>query len=554
LQHIELPKVRKLNPDRYILGISMDFTPKQKDEIVKLFEGYITSTSDVLSRKDINRLLGKPAYKRIELAYLKLWLPSINVFEKTLNESVHRATYKESAEELKEAIKTSKVFVPTRIYRKALHKWSQNNAIVLSGEPGVGKTTMAYVLALAYLQPDDLAGFVWANSIHDVYTMLDDEQKQVIILDDFWGSIFHEDHAQRNDENRLDKLIKRIVESNGKKRLILTTREYIMQQGLQKHPALKETLDRYGLICMMKEYSDDEKGSILFHHLYVSNLEYEYVDCLYKNYSWIVHHRNYNPRVLTLFLDKVPGKDSSPKAYYKELCNYFDNPGSFWKSIFVELSQEARIVAMLLLISSTPMCLVDMERCYQKYILDCTDIVSVKNLGDCIAELEKTMIKSFYSEEEETILLKFSMPAVQDYLYMHIKENSEQYIPLILRCCAFYNQLQFLFEYQSMHCSDRVVDLIIQQCILHYQDYNDSYMDYDGSWEWDVDILDESGYLNRFFDLLRCCDSEIHPALYRFLETQIKNYCLSMGRGDTESLYTDLHNLPDIIVRCIEKG
>src|SRR5659263_664208 len=72
LQHIELPKVRKLNPDRYILGISMDFTPKQKDEIVKLFEGYITSTSDVLSRKDINRLLGKPAYNRIELAYLKL--------------------------------------------------------------------------------------------------------------------------------------------------------------------------------------------------------------------------------------------------------------------------------------------------------------------------------------------------------------------------------------------------------------------------------------------------------------------------------------------------
>ncbi len=552
LQHIELPKVRKLNPERYILGVSIDFTPKQKDKLVELFEGYITSTSDVLSKKDMNRFLGEPAYKWIELHYTKLWLPSINVFEKTLNESVHRATYKESAEELKEAIKTSKVFVPTRVYRKALHKWSQNHVIVISGEPGVGKTTMAYLLALAYLQPDNLDGFVWANSINDVYARLEDEKKQVIIMDDFWGSIFHGYHSRRNDENRLDKLIRRIVES--KKRLILTTREYILQQGLQNHPALKETLEQYALICTMEEYSDDEKASILFRHLYSSNLEYEYVDYLYMNCSWIVHHRNYNPRVLALFLDKEPGKDCSPQDYYEELRDYFDNPGIFWKSIFLDLSQEAQIVAMLLLISSTPMLLMDMECCYQKYIHNCSDQTMVKNLGDCIAELEKTMIKSFYSEEEEAILLKFSMPAVQDFIHTHIKENSERSIPLILRCCNFYNQLQFLLEHQSMHCSDRVVDLIVQQCILHYYDYDYSYMEYDGSWNWNVDISYERGYLHRFFHLLRCCKPERHPALYSFLETQIKDYCVNMGRGNLKAQYTDLHNLPDIIVRCIKKG
>lgn len=554
LQHIELPKVRKLNPDRYILGVSIDFSPPQKDKIINLFEGYITCTGDILSRKDLNKLLEDPKYKRIELAYPKLWLPSINVFEKTLRESVNRATYKESAEELKEAIKTSKVFVPTRIYRKALHQWSQNNVIILSGEPGVGKTTMAYLLTLAYLQPDNLDGFIWANSIHDVYTMLEDEQKQVIILDDFWGSIFNDDHTRRNDENRLNKLIKRIVDSRGKKRLILTTREYVLQQGLQNHPVLKETMEQYALICTMEEYSDDEKASILFRHLYASDLDYEYVYYLYTYCDWIVHNKNYNPRVLALFLDKKLGKDCSPKDYYEELCDYFDNPSAFWESIFVELSREAKIVAMLLLISSTPMRFADMEYCYQKYIHNCTEQTVVKNLGDCIAELEKTMIKSFYSEEEEEILLKFSMPAVQDFLYIYMKENSEQYIPLILRCCAFYNQLQFLLEFQSMHCSDKVVDLIVEQCILHYHDYYDSYMEYDGSWNWDVDVFSERGHLHRFFHLLRCCKPERNPALFRFLETQIKDYCLTMGRGDLEAQYTDLHNLPDIIVRCINKG
>lgn len=556
LKHIELPKVQKLNPDRYILGVSVDFMPKEKDEIINLFEGYITSTSDILSKKDLNRLLREPAYKRIELAYPKLWLPSINVFEKTLKESVHRATYRESAEEFKEAIKKSKVFAPTKVYRKALHKWSQNHIIVLSGEPGVGKTTMAYLLALAYLQPDNLDGFVWANSISDVYTMFEDEQKQVFILDDFWGSIFHADQTRRNDEIRLEKLIRRIVESNGKKRLILTTREYILQQGLQKHPELKETLERYALICTMEEYSDDEKASILFRHLYASNLRYEYVDYLYTNCNWIVHHKNYNPRVLALFLDREPGKNVSPNEYYEELCDYFDNPGAFWKSIFVELSLESQIIAMLLLISSTPMRLIDMERCYQKYIHDCMDHTNVKNLGNCIAELEKTMIKSYYSEEEEAILLRFSMPAVQDFLYTHIQENSEQSIPLLLRCCVYYNQLQFILEYLSKYCSDRVVDLIVQQCILHYYDYDDSYIEYaeNWNWNWKMDISDEPGCLHRFFHLLRCYEPERHHGLYLFLESEINDYCLTMGRGDLEAQYIDLHNLPSIIVRCVKKG
>ncbi len=554
LQYIELPKVRKLNPDRYILGVSIDFDPEQKEKIVNLFEDYIINESDILSRQDMNRLLEDPAYKRIELSYPKLWLPSLNVFEKTLRESANRATYKKSEEELKTAIKTSEVFVPTRIYRRALQEWSQNHVIVISGEPGVGKTTMAYLLALAYLKPDNFDGFVWANSMHDVYVMMDDEQKQVIILDDFWGSIFHDDYTRRNDENRLDKLIRRIIESNGKKRLILTTREYILQQGLQKHPALKETLDRYALICTMKEYGEDEKANILFRHLYASNLDYEYVNYLFANCSWIVNHANYNPRVLATFLAKKPDKYYMPQEYYDELCDYLDDPGAFWKSIFVDLSQEAQIIAMLLLISSTPMRLSHMDCCYQKYIHYCSNQTMIKNLVDIIAELEETMIKSFYSEEEDAVLLKFSMPAVQDFLYKHIEENSEQCIPLILQCCTFYNQLQFLLEHYSMKCSNRVLDFIVEQCILHYHDYDDSYMEYDGSWNWDIDILSyEKEYLRRFFNLIRCCEPKKHPTLLQFLEIQINEYCLTMGSGDMEAQYTDLHNLPDIIVRCIQK-
>ncbi|MED0659438.1 ATP-binding protein [Bacillus smithii] len=554
LKNIELPKVRKLDPDRYILGISMDLSQDQHEKIRKLFKEYIHRSGDIITPKIMNSLLGTPKYKHIELNYPKLWFQSMNVFLNTLHKTVHRGLYKESELEFKEAIKKMKSFVSTRVYRKALQKWEQNNVIILSGEPGVGKTTMAYVLALGYLQPDNFDGFVWANSIKDVHDMFEEDKKQVFILDDFWGSIFPDGYKRRNQENQLNKLIKLILESKNYKRLILTTREYVLQQGLQKNPLLKETLERYSLVCTMEEYGYDEKARILFSHIYTSKLQYEYVDYLYKRFDEIVYHVNYNPRVIALFLDKE--MDCSPKDYFDELCIYLDNPTEFWKDVFLELSDEAKILSMLLLISSTPMLLSDMECCYRKYIRNCTHKTTLKNLSECIAELEKTMIKSYFSEEMEEIMLKFTMPAVQDFLYEFITENSEQYVPLILQCCAFYNQLQFLFEYISSHCSDSVIDLIIQECISHYHDYDISFVDYDGSWNWDMDfdIPYERNELNRFFDLLRCCDPIKHRELFNFLEMKIKNYCLSMGRGDRIAQYNDLHNLPDIIVRCVEKG
>lgn len=559
LKDIELPKVRKLKPDRYILGVSIIFQPGEKEQIIELFEGFIISKNDILSSIDINRLLEEPQYKWVELAHPKLWLPSINVFEKFLRKSIHSSLYKESDEEFKEALKASNTFIPTRIYREALQKWSQNHVIVISGEPGVGKTTIAYLLALAYLQPDDLDGFIWANSIKDVYSMLEEDKNQVIILDDFWGSIFHSENTRRNDENQLNKLIQRIIDSGESKRLILTTREYILRQGLQKQPMLKDTLEQYALICTVEDYSDVEKANILFQHLYASNLKYEYVTHLFQNCSQIINHKNYNPRVLALYLNKPPKKEACPEDYFLNLCDYFNNPGAFWEDIFLELSQEAQIVAMLLLISSTPMYLEDMKCCYAKYIDTQTNRSEIKKLSNSISELERTMIKSYHNDDEGEVLLKFSMPSVQDFLYSYIQEHTYQFIPVLLQCCAYFNQLQFLFEHFSKGSSKQIRELLEQQCILHYEDYPYCYhTDPDYSWKWGPDLLDDlpngEEELHRFYHLLRCCDPYLHPTLVNFLEKEIKNYCLVMGRGNKEGQYIDLHNLPGFIVQCIEKG
>jgi len=557
LKSKEIDKVKKLMPSRYILATSVDLTLSEKNQLKELFEGFILTSGDILGKKDLNNLLSFADYEVIERSYAKLWLPSVTVFKQILSETLHRGLFKESELKLNETITCADKFVSTRIYRKASYCWAQNNIIILSGEPGVGKTTMACMLALAHLQPNNLKGFIWANSIDDVYKVLNDDEEQVIILDDFWGSILFNQGTYRNDENRLVKLINDIQRFEGKKRLLLTTREYVLQQGFQRYPILEDTLSKYDLVCMVEDYGQDEKASILFRHLYTSNLEYEYVEYLFNKSDDIIYQRNYSPRTLAVFLERKPEDNIALNDYFDELLDYFDYPGNLWKSVFTKLSREAQYVSMLLLISSTPMSYGDMNLCYQKYIQSCDDKMAVKSLETCLGELEKTMVKSFYDDEEDEVLLKFIMPAIQDFLYEFLIENSEQWIPTILQFCNFYNQLQFLFEHCSLRASANAKGAIVHQCILHYNDYSYSYKEYDGSWKFDLDFHEteqKNTVLHRFFELFRVYEPVEYPELHVFLEQQINKYCLTMGHGDMEAQYTDLHNLPDIIVRCVKNG
>src|SRR5690606_23737579 len=53
----EVKKLPSLNPERYILVTSAGLSPKNKDEIFKLFQPYIKSTADIFGKEDINNLL-----------------------------------------------------------------------------------------------------------------------------------------------------------------------------------------------------------------------------------------------------------------------------------------------------------------------------------------------------------------------------------------------------------------------------------------------------------------------------------------------------------------
>ena len=66
LKNSELAKIKKLNPDRYILITSSTISKTQKPKIIELLSPYIKNSDDIISKEDLNKYLTKEKYKKIE--------------------------------------------------------------------------------------------------------------------------------------------------------------------------------------------------------------------------------------------------------------------------------------------------------------------------------------------------------------------------------------------------------------------------------------------------------------------------------------------------------
>lgn len=79
---VELPKVQRLAPARYVLATTVALTPANKDKIVETLAPFVRSTGDVLGADDVDGLLSRHA--EIERANFKLWLTSTSVLQRIL--------------------------------------------------------------------------------------------------------------------------------------------------------------------------------------------------------------------------------------------------------------------------------------------------------------------------------------------------------------------------------------------------------------------------------------------------------------------------------------
>jgi ATP-dependent exoDNAse (exonuclease V) alpha subunit len=190
----ELPKVQALKPARYILATSVALTPDRADELVALFTPFCTSSNDIYSRSDLNALLGR--HSEVHERCFKLWLTSEAVLQRVLR----NAAFIRAELRLEDIRRKLKLYVSTPSLDRAHKTLEENHVCVISGIPGIGKTTLAEILLVRYAN----AGWQLIEVQQNLEEAIEmyrstSKSRQLFYYDDFLGQISMGDNVARRN-------------------------------------------------------------------------------------------------------------------------------------------------------------------------------------------------------------------------------------------------------------------------------------------------------------------------------------------------------------------
>jgi hypothetical protein len=268
LKNKELPKINALAPERYVLVTALPLNPDDKDKIAAAVSPHIRSPADVFGAEDVNNLLGR--HQQVETSHFKLWLSSSAVLERVL-QNANRVQTEFDVERVRRAIP---LYVQNNNYTGAMRILESNKFVIISGVPGIGKTTLADMLLYAHLE----AGYepvVIQFDITEGRARLKRTRKQIFYFDDFLGQTFlgnRFDFLGRKEDAAVVDFMEMIARS-GYGRLVLTTREHILQHAFhlsERFQRRQINLLEHRCILEMRNYTLIDRGRILYNHIYFS--------------------------------------------------------------------------------------------------------------------------------------------------------------------------------------------------------------------------------------------------------------------------------------------
>lgn len=314
----------------YWLVTSASLTARAKSAASALFSAQDLVDHHVLGREDLDNML--TLHPTVEQANYKLYLSSVAVIQRILR---NEAFVRQQA--LSERIMARRrLYVQNDGFYDAMKLLKEHRLCVISGEPGVGKTTLADMLVLD-LVSRGYEPIAVEDDIADVDRLWKSDSKQVFLYDDFLGQNTLEQKLRSGEDTRIPNVIQRLAASKNHY-LILTTREYILRAAQATYATLSSpdfTMSKYTLD--LGSYTRFQRGHILYNHVYFSELPRAAGRSLARNQAFraIVEHKNFNPRLIDSLVAAAvrEGGRTAGKGFAKYAAQTLEDPSSLWLHI-----------------------------------------------------------------------------------------------------------------------------------------------------------------------------------------------------------------------------
>jgi len=473
----EIHKIVELKPSKYLITTSVGLTPSNKDEIKSMFEPYIKCTGDIIGKNDLNNLLG--LFPKIEKKYYKLWLSSTEILDKI----IHSRIINQSEFEIEEIKEILKIYVQNESFNEAFEILKKFHYVVISGIPGIGKTTLARMLVYQLLSKEFDEFIYMSESVNDGYTFYKEGENQVFFFDDFLGKNFLEIKHGVNEESKIIKFIEKIKKSKNKL-LILTTREYILSQAKNTYEVLNNpSVDLAKCTLDLSKYTKLIKAEILYNHLFFANVPIPHLENLLKNklYMKIIEHPNYNPRIIESFVQKQFWNYSDPADFSKSIMLFFDNPECVWLHAFENtISRGSQVTLLVLATIGTPVLLADLRIAINSFLAENNLKYPIPFDSICFQKTIKELEGTFTITKMDSyggIAVEFQNPSVHDFLVNYLNGKNE-IIKDLIKSFLFTNQFFTIFTVdensKKMNQSIRILlkdesfDLIVEKIVADF--------------------------------------------------------------------------------------
>jgi len=437
LKKHELPKVKKLGSRRYILSLSTSLTPARKDEIFVLFAPHCQSPADIFGREDLNNLLG--LHPEVERRNVKLWLTNTAVLEQFINVAV----WNDTALTLQRLKQRARLYVPNLSRPRARKVLDQHHYCIIAGIPGIGKTTLAEVLLIEYVNKFGYQAVRIANDLSEIKGVKDPARKQIFYFDDFLGTTAL-DRMQKNEDKRLIEFMEE-VRTNDNWRFVLTTREYILNAAKLRYESLAQPLiDLTPCIIELADYTFPIRAKILYNHIYFSELPDLYKRSLLeqRRYEKIINHQNYNPRIVEYMTSAQNMKGISPGIYFATFLENLTNPIMVWDHAFRnQLSEAGQHLILVMGTLADEVRFQELETAFHSFYS-----YRQKKLGfttrsrdfeNAIKELDGNFLKTSLVGSQRVVTLH--NPSLSDFLEYYFSKNPAELMDLV-QSTAFFDQ------------------------------------------------------------------------------------------------------------------